>query len=133
VAAGFQDFGGRACGEVFAFEYDRATGGGHELEDRAGESGFAAAGFADEAEYFAATEGEIHAIDGFHRTTMTFNDESIVNGKVGFNVGELENGLGHGSFFNLELWKAGKRQVFWSLVFQEIVSSVPEFQINKIS
>jgi len=43
---------------------------------RAGEGGFAAAGFADEAEDFATADAESDAVDGFDGADVAFEKEA---------------------------------------------------------
>ena len=52
--------------EVLALVADLAGGGGNQAEDRSADGGFAAAGFADEAERFTRLDVEGDAVDGFH-------------------------------------------------------------------
>jgi len=77
IAAGGEEFAGGVGGEIAAIEDDGAAGGGHQLENRAREGGFAAAGFTDEAEDFAAAHGEIDAVDGFDGADVTLQEESL--------------------------------------------------------
>jgi hypothetical protein len=56
VAPHGSHLGGGAGGEIAPLEDHGAAGGGHELQDGAGERGFAAAGFAHEPEHLAALD-----------------------------------------------------------------------------
>jgi hypothetical protein len=105
VAAHIEDFFSRTGCKVFAFEHNRARSGRDELENGSAERGFAAARFTDEPEYLAIAEGKRDAVDGFDRPGVTFDQKPFVNGTVGFDVDELENGIGHE---DLLIWNSGK-------------------------
>ena len=62
LAQGF----GREGGDILAVDHDRACGGVVKPQERAAHGGFAAAGFADEAEGFALHDVEADAIDRLH-------------------------------------------------------------------
>ena len=79
-----------------AGEDNGAAGGGDELEDGAGEGGFAAAGFADETEDFAPGDAEGDTIDGFDGADVAFEEEAGRDGEVGLDVAKFEDGGGRG-------------------------------------
>ena len=68
-------------GDVFAVEQDAAGGGGDEAEDGEGEGGFAAAGFADQADAFAGVDGERDAVDGAERAGAA-GEQAAADGEV---------------------------------------------------
>ena len=76
IATRGEDVGGVTGGEILAGENHGAAGGGDELENGAGEGGFAAAGFADEAEDFATGDAESDAVDGFDGADVAFEEEA---------------------------------------------------------
>src|SRR3954468_2523505 len=55
---------GWPVGHVLSVQHDAAARRGHQAKDRQCDRGLAGAGLADEAEAFAALEGEIDAVDG---------------------------------------------------------------------
>lgn len=74
--------------EVAPVEDGAAAGGGLELHDSAGEGGFSAAGFADEAEDFAFFDVEGDAIDGAD-DFIFFAEGSAFDGEMGANILEF--------------------------------------------
>ena len=58
IRAGFAEFPAGEFGQVFPAEDHAALGGLDELQDRAAKRGFAAAGFADEAEHLALGQAQ---------------------------------------------------------------------------
>lgn len=96
IAARGEDVGGVTGGEVLAGEDNRAAGGGDELENGAGEGGFSAAGFADEAEDFATGDVESDAVDGFDGADVAFEEETRRDREVRANVAKFEDGWGRG-------------------------------------
>ena len=81
-------------GQAAAIEDDAARGGMNELEHRSSESGFAAAGFADEAENFTLTQFQSDAVHGFDSAGAAFEEETFFHGEMGFYVFDLEKGFG---------------------------------------
>ena len=107
IAARGEDVGGVTGGEVLAGEDNRAAGGGDELENGAGEGGFSAAGFADEAEDFATGDAESDAVDGFDGADVAFEEETRRDREVRANVAKFEDGWGRGRESGRGAWTGG--------------------------
>ena|SRR5690625_4714322 len=78
--------------DVVFFEKDFAGGDLVEADDCASDGGFSASAFADEADGFAAGDGEGDAIDGFDVIDDSSEDTSV-DWKVNFQVFDFENGI----------------------------------------
>src|SRR6187549_4209768 len=61
--------------QVRAFEHDGPGGGTRQLEHSLSGSAFAASGLADEAERFAALDGEAHSIDSADIRDLLLKDD----------------------------------------------------------
>ncbi len=77
-------------GEVAPAEHDLPGGRRDQLEDRAPERGFAAAGFADQAEHLAFAQGQVDAVHRLDRADLLLEQEAFLDGKVRLEVNDFE-------------------------------------------
>src|SRR6266571_9297857 len=81
--------------EVSPFQHYAAGRRRNQLQDRATERGFAAAGFADQSKHFALLERKSNAIDGFNRSDLAPENETFLDREMSFNFFEFEKRRGH--------------------------------------
>ena len=101
--------------EIFAAEKNLARRRLHQAQDGAGQRGFAAAAFADEAERFARRDGETHAVHRFDRFADAA-ERPVANGKMHFQIFDFEQAHAistsvHGTNGFAKLKKRGSRFV----------------------
>jgi hypothetical protein len=83
-------------GDVVALEEDLAFGDVLHAQDGQARGRLAAARFADEAERFAAVQGERHAVDGLHRADLLADHRARVDGEVDLEVLDAQQRVGLG-------------------------------------
>jgi len=85
VAAQRAKLSARQAKYIFTIEKDLTAGSGYQAQDSSADGGFAAAGFADQAESFAGFDFETDAIDRFYPIDDAAED-SLADGKIGFEI-----------------------------------------------
>src|SRR5437899_8020371 len=91
MAAHGAHFAGGGVEQVVAAVGDGAGGGGDETKDGSADGGFAAAGFAHEAEGFAFVNGEGDIIDGLNVADGSAED-AVADGEPGAELADVEEG-----------------------------------------
>ena len=81
--------------QIFASQNHRARRGWNQLQNCPAQRGFAAAGFAHQAEDFSTRQRERHAIHGLHCAQVTTNDHPALHREVRFQILNMEKAIRH--------------------------------------